>query len=234
MSDAAARDSQAPSTELVWYASYGSNMNPQRLSCYLHGGAPDGGVMTLPGCRDITPPRKSVPLLLPGLLYFATESAVWTGGRAFYDPDIADHTAAHAYLLTAAQFSDIAAQEMYREPGTDLDFSTALGPGRARFGPGRYETLVCAGTRDGYPILTFTAPWGCRDVPGNPPAAAYLQHLARGLIASHGWTVQRTATYLATRPGADLTWTTGSVVALLSEDAAAARTAIESTDGPYP
>lgn len=217
--DAAAGNPEAGNPELVWYASYGSNMNPRRLACYLRGGAPDGGVMTLPGCRDATPPRRSVPLLLPGLLYFATESAVWTGGRAFYDPDIADHTAAHAYLLTAAQFSDIAAQEMYREPGTDLDFSLALGTGRARFGPGRYETLVHAGTRDGYPILTFTAPWGRHDVPGNPPAPAYLRHLAHGLIASHGWTIQRTAAYLASRPGADLTWTTAAVVALLTEDA---------------
>ncbi|WP_280233056.1 histone deacetylase [Nocardia cyriacigeorgica] len=203
--------------DLVWYASYGSNMNPRRLECYLRGGVPEGGVMTLPGCRDTAPPRRSVALLLPGMLYFATESAVWTGGRAFYDPDIADHTAAHAYLLTAAQFSDIAAQEMYRAPGADLDFSTALGAGRARFGPGRYETLVYAGTRDGYPILTFTAPWGCRDVPGNPPAAAYLRHLAHGLIASHGWTVRRTATYLATRPGAAATWTTESVIAVLDD-----------------
>src|SRR5690606_28035640 len=95
--DAAAGNSEAGNPELVWYASYGSNMNPRRLACYLRRGAPDGGVMTLPGCRDATPPRRSVPLLLPGLLYFATESAVWTGGRAFYYPVIAERTAVHAY-----------------------------------------------------------------------------------------------------------------------------------------
>lgn len=205
-------------TGLVWYAAYGSNMNPGRLRCYLSGGTPEGGSMALPGCRDSSSPLRSVPLTLPGLLYFATESRVWTGGRAFYDPHADGTTAARAYLLTTAQFGDIAAQEMYRPPGADLDIGEALANGRHRLGPGRYETLVCTGSHDGHPVITCTAPWQHGDLPGNPPAAAYLRHLAMGLTDAHQWTIPQTAAYLATRPGAGPRWTPESVAELLYTD----------------
>ncbi|WP_069167936.1 histone deacetylase [Nocardia altamirensis] len=202
-------------TDLVWYAAYGSNMHASRLRCYLTGGTPEGGARSVPGCRDRGEPARSMPMILPGILYFATESLVWTGGRAFYDPDGPGETAARAYLLTVAQFSDIAAQEMYREPGVDLDLTEVIACGRVPLGPGRYETLSCAGSFDGYPILTCTAPWKHGDLPGNAPSPTYLRHLAAGLIESHGWTVDTTATYLATRPGAELGWTPETVASLL-------------------
>lgn len=202
-------------THHLWYAAYGSNMHRERLTCYLRGGRPSGGTRTYPGCRDPRAPERALPVMLPGTLYFATESPVWHGGRAFYDPDAAGETPAHAYLLTASQFSDIAAQEMYREPGTDLDLSEVLGRGRARLGPGRYETLVCPGLLDGYPVLTFTAPWRSGEVEGNAPSAAYLRHLASGLMASHGWSAARTAGFLATRPGAAARWTPERVAELV-------------------
>ncbi|MEV0246191.1 histone deacetylase [Nocardia sp. NPDC050712] len=208
----------------VWYASYGSNMHRHRLRCYLRGGRPEGGALTLPGCRDGADPARSVPLLLPGVLYFATESLTWTGGRAFYDPQVPGETAVAAHLISAAQFSDIFAQEMYRAPGADLDLTEVLDTGRATFGPGRYETVVRAGTRDGHPVLTFTAPWRYRDLPGNPPAAAYLRHLAAGLCATHGWGPAEIAGYLGSRPGANLGWTPETVAALLRPIRVSART----------
>ncbi|WP_405162578.1 histone deacetylase [Nocardia sp. NBC_01499] len=201
---------------LVWYAAYGSNMHLSRLRCYLTGGTPEGGARTMPGCRDPAEPARSLPIMLPGLLYFATESLVWTGGRAFYDPDGPGQTAARAYLLTLAQFSDIAAQEMYRLPGADLDLTEAITTGRAPLGPGRYETLSYAGTLESHPILTCTAPWHHNTLPGNAPSPAYLRHLAAGLIESHGWTIETTATYLATRPGANHAWTPESLATLLT------------------
>jgi hypothetical protein len=201
---------------LVWYAAYGSNMHLPRLRYYLTGGTPAGGALALPGSRDPADPVRSVPIMLRGQLYFATESLVWTGGRAFYDPAAPGATAVRAHLITAAQFSDIAAQEMYRKPGTDLDLTEAITSGRSTLGPGRYETLVCAGSHDDHPILTFTAPWHCADVPGNPPAAAYLRHLSAGLADSHGWTTEQIAAYLAACPGADIGWTADSIAALLS------------------
>ncbi|WP_040791161.1 hypothetical protein [Nocardia paucivorans] len=212
-------------TEYVWYAAYGSNMNPDRLRCYLLGGAPAGGTNPTvdrrpeppSGCRDGTAPPRSIPLTLPGLLYFATESAVWTGGRAFYDPDVPATIWVRAYLLTLSQFSDIAAQEMYRPPGVDLDPAEAIRTGRSRIGPGRYETLVCPTIHNGLPVLTFTAPWRRRDLPGNPPAPAYLRHIATGLLDTHHWSIPEITGYLATRPGADRRWTPDTVTRLLRD-----------------
>lgn len=185
----------------VWYAAYGSNMHAARLAYYLNGGTPPGGARTYPGCRDPREPGHAYPVMLPGRLYFAFESRAWTGGMAFYDPDAPGETAARAYLLDVSQFCDIAAQEMYRETGTDLDLGRVLADGRARLGPGRYETLVCPGLLDGRPVLTFTAPWGIDEAEWNVPAPRYLRYLASGLAEGHGWDKPRIARYLAECPG---------------------------------
>ena len=186
---------------LLWYVSYGSNTHRDRLAAYLLGGRPEGGTRDHPGCRDRRMPAESVPVELPGALYFATVSAVWGGGRAFYDPEAEGRTLAVAHLLTPDQFSDIAAQEMYRPPGTDLDLTPVLTNGRATLGDGRYETLIHAGTLRSRPVLTFTAPWHATDVPHVPPAPAYLAHLAAGLRESGGWSAERVAAYLGAASG---------------------------------
>ncbi|MFC9740019.1 histone deacetylase [Streptomyces noursei] len=208
--------SRPPAVTHVWYAAYGSNTHPERFRHYLAGGRPPGGRREFPGCRDPRPPRCSTPLLLRGRLYFATESAVWTGGRAFYDPDVDGELPARGYLLTVSQFSDVAAQEMYRTPEGDLDLTGVLTRGRDRLGPGRYETLVCAGRLDGHPVLTFTAPWRSTEVPPNPPSAAYLRHIAAGLSTAHGWSPHRTATHLAACPGVHPRWSVQAIAELLA------------------
>lgn len=148
----------------VWYVSYGSNMSAARLGCYLEGGCPPGGTRHNPGARDRTPPRRSVPVDLPGTTYFAGESPQWGGGVAFYDHETPGYTAARGYLLTAGQLADVAAQEMYRvpAPGDPVEqiALAQVGSGadlRHELGPGRYETLVEVGRYDGLPLLTFTA-----------------------------------------------------------------------------
>jgi hypothetical protein len=200
---------------LVWYVSYGSNMRLGRLRCYLAGGRPAGGARWYPGCRDPRGPRRSVPVELRGEMYFALESQVWTGGRAFYDPDTPGTVWARAHLLTMSQFSDLLAQEMYGEPGGDLDLTEVLGKGRAEFGPGRYETLVRAGDLDRRPVITFTAPWGMADVAWNKPSASYLGQIASGLLEAGAWSAPRIAAYLAGRPGAAGRWTEEEVAALM-------------------
>lgn len=165
----------------VWYAAYGSNLHHARLGFYLRGGRPAGGRRTYPGCRDGQEPVRTLPVMLPGQLYFALESSAWSGGTAFYDPEGEGETPARVYLLTTGQFSDIVAQEMHRPPGADLDLAKVLAEGRDERGPGRYETLVCPGALDGHPAVTFTAPWRMHEVRTRPPAASYLRWLASGL-----------------------------------------------------
>ncbi|MFC5664813.1 histone deacetylase [Kitasatospora misakiensis] len=205
-----------PAPGLVWYAAYGSNMHAERLACYLRGGRPVDGARDYPGCRDGRAPERSVPVRLPGLLYFALESRVWGGGMAFYDPHGRGTAPARAYLLTAGQFSDIAAQEMGGGPGADLDLGTVLRTGRDPQGPGRYQTLVCPGTLDGVPVLTFTAPWALAEAELNAPRARYLRSIAAGLADAHGWSGRRTAAYLSTRPGAAGHWTVDALLAALA------------------
>ncbi|MFF7995651.1 histone deacetylase [Kitasatospora xanthocidica] len=205
--------------DLVWYVAYGSNLHAARLACYLRGGRPDGAAHAQPGCRDRRPARRTVATALPGTLYFAGRSPAWGGGSAFYDPSVLGEVPCRAYLLTVGQFSDIAAQEMRRCPGADLDLTRVLADGRAQLGPGRYETLLHVGALDGHPLLTFTAPRGVAgaalDSALNAPSAPYLRTLAAGLAESHAWGPWRTAGYLATRPGAAGRWTPAAVAALL-------------------
>ncbi|NES16487.1 MULTISPECIES: histone deacetylase [Micromonospora] len=191
----------------LWYVAYGSNLHAERLRHYLAGGRPPGGLRTYPGCRDCRPPGRTVPALLPGGVYFAGESRAWTGGMAFYDPELPGRAAVRGYLVTVEQFADIAAQEMYRPPGADLGLVRAAAEsGRAVLGPGRYETLLRVGTRDGLPMLTFTAPGRASDVEWTAPAPVYLGMLARGLREAHGWDAERITGYLAGRPGVRGRW----------------------------
>ncbi|MFE1111277.1 histone deacetylase [Streptomyces rochei] len=203
----------------VWYTSYGSNMHLDRLAAYIAGGKPPGAAREYPGCRDRAMPTRSIPVELTGAMYFATESPVWGGGRAFYDPHATGRVLARAHLVTAQQFADIAAQEMYRAPGADLDLVDALTLGRDVLGEGRYETLVCAGQVDDMPVLTFTAPWGMDDVQWVAPSSAYVRFLASGLLSAGAWDVEAVASYVAACPGAHGHWSTQGIADLLSESA---------------
>lgn len=201
--------------DLVWYAAYGSNLSAARLRCYLAGGRPPGARRTYPGARDRAEPVRDEPVWLDGEVYFALESRVWGGGMAFYDPAAGGRTPARAYLLTVGQFSDLAAQEMHRAPASDLDLVDAVVSGRHQHGPGRYETLVHAGHRDGLPMFTLTAPWRLADAAPTAPSAAYLLMLASGLADAHRWDRPTIAEHLASRPGARGTWTPAAIENLL-------------------
>ena len=157
--------------------------------------------VTIPGARDPSPPVDDRPLLLPGRIFFAGESATWGGGLAFYDADGEGTVYARAYRITAGQFSDLAAQEMRRDPGADLDLSEVLAQRRHAYGPGRYETLHLVGELDELPVVTFTAPVGHGLLP-NPPAPSYLATIGRGLRECHGLSAAEVAAYLdAARSG---------------------------------
>lgn len=179
----------------LWYAAYGSNLDRDRFTTYLSGGRPVGAARDYPGARDRRPPSDARPLLLPGRIFFAGRSLTWGGGMAFYDPDADGVVYARAYRISAEQFSDLAAQEMRRAPGTDLDLTPVLTARRHAYGPGRYETLHLVGELAGRPVLTFTAPTDHGLAP-NPPAPAYRAAIARGLRECHGLGDQAAADYL--------------------------------------
>jgi hypothetical protein len=189
----------------VWYASYGSNLARDRFLCYLGGGRPPGATRTYPGARNPSPPAGDQALTLPGEMFFAWDSPTWGGGIAFYDATAPGTTLARAYLVTEQQFADVAAQEMHREPGEDLDLGTVLSRARHDLGPGRYESLHLVGELDGLPVLTFTAPDPAA-LQHKPPTRPYLEMIARGLSETHGLGAEAIATYLADRPGAQPGW----------------------------
>lgn len=189
-----------PDTEsLVWYVAYGSNLCRDRFAVYLTGGRVPGGDRDYPGAADPSPPRDDVAVELPGRVHFGGLSRVWSGGLALYDPDAPGPTAARAWLITRGQFVDLAAQEMHRPPDPADPLHAVLrdGPDGERHvtGPGRYETLLRVGERDGVPMLTFTADRH-DDLPPRPPSAAYRAVIASGLRESHGWDAARSAAYL--------------------------------------
>ena len=207
----------ATPVDQIWYASYGSNMSLRRLNYYLVGGRPPAGALTYPGCRDNTPPRQSVAIMMPGEMYFAMDALAWSGGMAFYDPDEVGEIPARAHLISVAQFADIAAQEMCTQPGADLDLSAVLAGERVALGGGCYETMLCAGSMNGISILTFTAPWRSSDARLNSPSPIYIRHLAAGLIEGHDWSIVEIAAYLSSRPGAVGKWTQAAIIDLISD-----------------
>jgi hypothetical protein len=177
-------------------------MSETRLSCYIEGGRPPGASRSNPGARDSRPPRHSIGVELPGSVYFAGQSTLWGGGVAFYDHETPGPAAARAYLVTAQQFADIAAQEMHRVPDpADPIEEIVLGgldpelDGRHHVGPGHYETLMEVGRIAGAPMLTFTAPHGMDHVEHNEPSPAYLAMLAEGLREAHEWDDEQVARY---------------------------------------
>lgn len=187
----------------VWYAAYASNMLERRFMLYLTGGvlAETGRVHA--GARDPSAPKEDAPLWLPGTVYFATESSTWPDtGRALYDPDMPHRSAGRGYLIEDHQVADVVAQEMRQEPGVfDPSYIPAVPGAMTRFGDGHYETLVCTGMIDGYPVVTMAAPWSVQDVPLLRLAGPYRDVIIEGLQETWGWDSAEAERYLATLPG---------------------------------
>ncbi|MGR7003048.1 histone deacetylase [Yinghuangia aomiensis] len=198
-------------------------MRRARLDCYLQGGIPPGGQWDHPGSRDTRPPRAVRPYELPGGLYFAVESRVWTGGIAFYDPDLPGTAPGRAYLVSRRQLSDIISQELYTAggpalnglPDRDYDFGPVLATKWHALGEGAYETLVYIGDLDGHPALTFTGPHRATEAVPTKPSGRYLVMLVQGLEEAHRWPSATAAEYLCSLPGAEGEWTPEQVLALM-------------------
>ena len=203
----------------LWYAAYGSNMSAARLHCYLAGGCPPGATRTYAGARDRTLPREQRPVELDGAVYFAWHSPTWGGGVAFYDPEAPGRSVATAYRLSLGQLSDLAHQEMHREPGADLALEALWADGRHDLGPGRYESMHVVGRLDDLPVVTLTSPAGLDDdgLELSSPTGPYLATMAQGLVETHGWDAGQVADYLATCPGLGAEWDDAALRALVAQ-----------------
>lgn len=203
----------------VWYVAYGSNLALDRFRCYLAGGRPAGGARVYAGCRDHSDPQRIAGVHVPGGLVFAGASRVWGGGSAFYDHAAAGCVAGRAYLLTANQLGDVAAQEMRREPGGEFarELAALLPDVNAlhTMGPGRYETVVRLGERDGLPMFTVTHD-PAADLEPAAPTAPYLRWIATGLTEAHAWNTQQVVEYLQAAPGVQKAWTPDALTDLLT------------------
>lgn len=193
---------QGTNVPLVWYASYGSNMDAKRFYCYITGGTPIGGTRNYIGCDDKNLPRADTAIELPYQLYFAGESKVWTGGLAFLGHESSDgKTLGRAYLLTVKQFEQVAAQESWRDKALQLDIDTLRKLGRAIMGDGsgNYDEMIYCGEQEGHPVISFTSPKEKR--PFTKPAEVYVKLLSSGLKSAHNLTPLEVAIYLHDKPG---------------------------------
>jgi hypothetical protein len=215
--------------DLVWYASYGSNLNLARFLAYLQGGRVPGNDVDHAGCTDPAPPRNDVAIELDHSLSFAGRTNGWGGtSAAFVSLSVQDPPClARAYLITQGQFVDVVRQENRRHADI-ADFEQRLHQakehGHARLLPkGFYTELLFCGERDGYPMLTFTASEDRTDF--GRPSAAYLQMIGSGLRECHGVTTAQAVAYLIRRPGVQGMWTPRELKALFE---------VRSSDAPTP
>ena len=203
---------------MVWYVSYGSNLDPNRLGTYLAGGTPEGGHHTYRGARDSSPPRAQRPCRVPHRLYFAGESRTWGGGIAFLDHErIAPApTLGHAYLVTAEQFEDVAAQETGREHA-EVEVDVVRDTGSVTLGSGRYDRVLWLGDVDGVAQLTFTSPEPSSATAPAAPKPRYLHRILVGLAAAHGMTPAESAAYLRRSRGVAEHWSAEALITLASD-----------------
>ena len=206
-------------SELVWYVSYGSNLNRARFITYIEGGRIPGNNVVHEGCTDPTPPIDDVSLELPQSLYFAGWSRAWGGTAAgFITLDAQKAPAlARAYLITPLQLQEVVRQEngnVVRVDDVHLDIDGARKHGHVRMLPqGYYSELVYCGRRDGYAMLSFTASENRTDF--RPPSPPYLRMIHRGLQESHGLNTDDAVEYLKDRPGVAGHWTVSQLVEML-------------------
>ena len=208
-------------SELVWYVSYGSNLNRARFTAYIEGGSIPGNEVVYEGCTDPTPPVDDVSLELLQSLYFAGWSDRAWGGTAagFITLDAqASPALARAYLITPLQFREVVRQENSNVASVDdveLNIDGARKHGHVRMLPeGYYSELIYCGQRAGHPMLSFTASENRTDF--GPPSPAYLRTIRSGLQESHGLSTGDAVEYLKDRPGVLGNWTVSQLVEMLS------------------
>lgn len=168
---------------LVWYASFGSNINVDRFLCYIRGGKPELSNDTERGCRDATLPRDERPFVMNHQLYFAKEAGRWNGGGVGFVDIVRDRsfrTYSNMYLVTREQFMDITAQENGLE-SFEMDLDEIIEKGSKVVQDSWYGHVLYLDDVDGYPVFTFTNPEPISLEEVNKPSVEYLSTIIGGL-----------------------------------------------------
>ncbi|MCA0984321.1 hypothetical protein LCL89_09710 [Halobacillus yeomjeoni] len=188
---------------LVWYASFGSNINADRFLCYIQGGKPELSNDTERGCRDATLPRNEKPFIMNHPVFFAKEAARWNGGGvAFIDPDrySEQKTYSNMYLVTREQFQDIVAQENKLDT-FDMDFEEVMEKGSKKVQDSWYGNILYLGDEDGHPVFTFTTPVHISPEEVKKPSVEYLSTIIGGLKKGVGLNEDQIVEYFMEVPG---------------------------------
>jgi len=184
-------------SQIVWYASYGSNLCLERFLRYIEGGKLSGTDREYTGCRDKTHPRQSRPLTIRHELFFACRSSLWNAAMGFVRESESDcRTLGRMYLITDEQFDQVVRQERGLEaegPRLCPDLRYMASHGKCylnRNDPAipspadskcSYGLILNLGTDEGHPILTFTAVGAGAEMTPRAPSREYIQFIARGI-----------------------------------------------------
>lgn len=204
----------APS-QRVWYAAYGSNCDAERLTAYLRGGRLAATGVAHAGSADPAPPQADAGWTFDRALRFAGYSPAWGGATALL-ADRPGHALGRAWLLSWRQFEDLFAQEN-RAPHRPLTVDDAQRRRTVWARP--YGRLLQAGSRDGLPVVTFTAPRPSAH-PAGAPSASYLRTIVRGLLAVHRLDADELAGWLLATDGVADGWDRPALRQLTAEVAA--------------
>lgn len=210
----------AVNDDLVWYASYGSNLLEDRFLCYIKGGKATGSTKPNLGCRDKTPPRDNEEIYIESEMYFAKKSSVWdNGGMAFIktDFDKGIQTFGRMYLITKEQFVDIVKQEISFVGELIIDFDRAINERSYVFKDrSLYGNIIYLGNQYTYPIFTFTNKGNITET--SKPSLSYLKTITKGIFEIFpNITKQEIADYLFAKDGVYQHYSKIEIEALVSD-----------------
>ncbi|MFP4014606.1 MAG: hypothetical protein ACLFVQ_11000 [Chitinispirillaceae bacterium] len=192
---------------LIWYASYGSNLQKERFLCYIEGGRARGASFSHPGCLDKSHPVKDSAVAIHHQMYFAMHIEGWQNrGVAFIkkEEDRTVLTWGRMYLITREQFLQVLMQENGYDPSCGslhVDLDAVCENGSVQVPELLYGHIICIGSKDSYPVVTFTAGWDDSSVRYEPPGENYLRVIAEGIRETYHISYEEIARYLAGLPG---------------------------------
>lgn len=173
-------------TNLVWYASYGSNIDEERFNCYIKGGKPLGSNKIYLGCGDKSLPKDSRTISIDHEMYFAKSSVSWDrGGVAFLkkDKDPKSKTLGKMYLITTDQFIEVLKQETNRRD-IKVDFEEAMkSENYIVIENSWYGKIIYLGNHENIPVFTFTNEI---NLECNKPSTDYVKIIAKGIKKAYG------------------------------------------------